>query len=395
LLELEKRPELAAPDLSSVLLILGRGIPLDDPRFIALLLERAANISDLDRAAHYFGAVFQRDASAAIALLVARLNALDPAAQRQLVEHLLPCLFGDPIREPEIQPPLLPIGVLERLIRIVFRIVRVEDDNKHSEREAYTPDLRDAAERARSALFNRLIGTPGRATIEVLHRLQGEPDFPISVDRLEERCFARAAEDSEHSPWSLDEAFALERKFDNAPNTPADLQRIATRRLTDLDHSLHHGDFAQGATIKALPNETSVQVWLANELRNRQGRAYSVEREPHVVEEKEPDIRLRARATDASLPIEVKVAESWSLSQLEDALILQLGGRYLRDQDGKHGVLLLVHQKARGRGWEGTDGTFLTFSEVVAHLRRLADENAAQATDAPQAKIVVLDVSDL
>jgi hypothetical protein len=39
-------------------------------------------------------------------------------------------------------------------------------------------------------------------------------------------------------------------------------------------------------------------------------------------------------------------------------------------------VLLLVHQKARGRGWEGTDGTFLTFSEVVAHLRRLADENA-------------------
>ena len=59
---------------------------------------------------------------------------------------------------------------------------------------------------------------------------------------------------------------------------------------------------------------------MANELRNRQGRAYSVEREPHVVDEKEPDIRLRAKASDASLPIEVKVPESWSLAELEEAL---------------------------------------------------------------------------
>lgn len=59
--------------------------------------------------------------------------------------------------------------------------------------------------------------------------------------------------------------------------------------------------------------------WVASELRSRQGRAYSIEREPHVFDEKEPDIRLRAKESDASLPIEIKVPESWSLNELESA----------------------------------------------------------------------------
>ena len=113
---------------------------------------------------------------------------------------------------------------------------------------------------------------------------------------------------------------ALEKQFDNAPISAADLELVAERRLADINHDLHHGDFAQGRTVKALGDERAVQRWVANELRNLQGRAYSVEREPHVVEEKEPDIRLRARTTDTSLPIEIKVAESWTLPKLEDAL---------------------------------------------------------------------------
>ena len=124
-----------------------------------------------------------------------------------------------------------------------------------------------------------------------------------------------------------------------APTTPPDLQEVAARRLSDIQHAMLHGDFAQGRTVKNLPNETEVQKWAATELRNRQGRAYSVEREPHVVDEKEPDIRLRAKASDVSLPIEVKVPESWSLAELEEALRDQLAGRYLRAQDGKHGIL--------------------------------------------------------
>lgn len=167
------------------------------------------------------------------------------------------------------------------------------------------------------------------------------------------------------------------------------------RRRADIDYDLHHSDFAQGRTVKSLKGEAAVQRWVANELRIRQGRAYSVEREPHVVEEKEPDIRLRARTTDASLPIEIKIAETWTLGDLEVALVVQLGGRYLRDKDGRHGVLLLIHQKRRIRGWKNAVGKFLSFPELVARLRHLADQKAAEASDAAQAAIAVIDVSDV
>ena len=56
--------------------------------------------------------------------------------------------------------------------------------------------------------------------------------------------------------------------------------------------------------------------------------------------------------------MEIKVAESWSLNQLEDALKVQLVGGYLRDRHNRHGILLLVRQKARPRGWRAAPARF-------------------------------------
>jgi hypothetical protein len=161
-----------------------------------------------------------------------------------------------------------------------------------------------------------------------------------------------------------------------------------------MQHELLHGDFSQGATPKAQPDETAVQKWIADRLRLKQGQAYSVEREPHVAGEKEPDVRLRAKATDASLAIEIKVAESWSTTQLEMALHDQLCDRYLRAREARHGILLLVHQEPRSQGWQEPEtGKFLTFSEVVERLQKQATGIAATAPDAPQPEISVVDVS--
>jgi hypothetical protein len=167
------------------------------------------------------------------------------------------------------------------------------------------------------------------------------------------------------------------------PRTPLDLQRVAEGRLEDIQHEGMESDFAQGRVVAALPLERDVQNWVAEALRMRQGRSYSVERESHVVEEKEPDVRLRAKATEATLPIEIKVAESWTLARLEDALEVQLVGRYLRDRNARHGVLLLVHQNARPQGWKTGGGRLQTFDEVVAHLRARAYDIPARGVGAP------------
>ena len=128
-------------------------------------------------------------------------------------------------------------------------------------------------------------------------------------------------------------------------------------------------------------------------MRLKQGRSYSVEREVHVADEKEPDIRLRAKATDASVPAEVKVAESWTLGDLEAALTDQLCGKYLRAREGRHGILLLVHQKARIRGWKDPNGEMLNFDQIVKHLQAKVIAIAGSSPDAPQPEIAVLDVS--
>jgi hypothetical protein len=107
-----------------------------------------------------------------------------------------------------------------------------------------------------------------------------------------------------------------------------------------------------------------------------------------------PDVRIRSKATDANVSVEIKVAEAWTLPDLDDALEIQLCGQYLRSNRGRYGILLLVHQNARPVGWEDrANGVFLTFAEVVARLRARASEISGKSHDAPQPEIAVLDVA--
>jgi hypothetical protein len=238
------------------------------------------------------------------------------------------------------------------------------------------------------------LGVGWRVRFAALHRLAEDPDLPIPASRLQELARERAMQDSESAAWPASEVIAFESTTEAAPSTGKDLQRTALRRFEDMQHDLLHGDFAQGGTVQALRGETAVQNWIAERLRLKQGRSYSVEREPHVADEKEPDVRLRAKPADASVAIEIKVPESWTVAQLEAALSDQLCSRYLRARDARHGILLLMHQKKKPKGWKDPDtGMFLSFDKVVERLCRLARYIASTAPEAPQPEIAVVDVS--
>jgi hypothetical protein len=115
-----------------------------------------------------------------------------------------------------------------------------------------------------------------------------------------------------------------------------------------------------------------------------------------VVDEKEPDVRLRAKQSPATLPIEIKVTDRWTLEELEAALVIQLSGKYLRAKGACHGVLLIVHRKARESGWElKGSATYLSFEQVVAHLKKIARQISAGDPTRPQPEIAVLDVSSV
>jgi hypothetical protein len=393
---LRAREQLPARKLDQTLAVLNRGLPDDATNFLATVLERATRLADYEAKASYLAAAFHRDPIAAVGVLRTILGATDATGRRDLIERLLPRLSGDLFRGRDHEMPKLPLEVLEHLVTIAFGEVRVDDDMQHVNGVVYSPGLRDRAERARDGLFRQLCNIPGAATVEAIRRIGSIPGMPIRSDTVEALSLQRAAADSEAIPWPPEAAYMLEHSAQSPPRTTDELQALAVSRLLDLTHDLRHGDFYLGTVLKRCANENEVQRSVANELRNRQGEAYSLEREPHVADDKEPDIRLRARTTDVSLPIEIKDTESgWSLADLEKGLTEQLCGRYLRARGGRHGIYLVVHRKHRTVGWIDKAGKPLQFEALLAHLQGLADSIAKQSADAPHVRVCSIDVSDM
>jgi hypothetical protein len=393
--ELKGGPNIPRVQLTPMLRIITRG--LCKPKhgeFGALCRGKFMDIADPAIASLYLRSAFVMDPDVAMDAFIAKLDRLEKNEQTILTTHAMPAIFGNrfgPDDAPAIQ---LSAENLERLVVIAFRTIRTEDDNDRASGEVFSPNTRDDAERARNNVFGLLVQTSGRATFDAINRLRQLEDFQVPEAWLKELAFERAANDAEAAPWNPSDLLAFEKTAETAPRVSKDLQHVVMRRLADIQHDLLHSDFAQGGSVKALPAEVDAQNWVADRLRLKQGRSFSVEREPHVIDEKEPDIRVRAKASDASVPIEIKIAESWTLEALEAALVDQLCGRYLRAADGRHGILLLVHQILRPNGWKHRQrGGFLTFPELVAHLREMAAQICGASWDGPQPSIAVLDVS--
>ncbi|MGH8588028.1 MAG: hypothetical protein ACREXX_01440 [Gammaproteobacteria bacterium] len=360
---------------------------------LELLLARFGRATSADDRIKYLGAAFQLDPARASEAMLNDAAQMQQPARSEFLQTAMAAYFG-PYGHRRRGPLSVPFDVLETLIRSAYGAIHPADDRVR--RGSYTPDLRDDAESARAHLVEVLVKTPGRAAYETMRRLNDDPVFSSRAGRFKELAVDRAAADSQHEPWAGDAVVHFKAEFDDTPRTGADLRLLIRRRFEDIQHALTESDFAQAPTLRLLPDERAVQNWMADRLRGAQKRAHSVEREAHVVNEKEPDVRVRARATDASVAIEIKDMNSaWSVTDLEVALSDQLCGRYLRDRNHRHGVLLLVHRQRRSNGWRAPDGSgFWDFQQVVAHLRALAVSIAAAGPDAPDAEVVVIDVAE-
>jgi hypothetical protein len=298
--ELKRRNDLSPNALAPMLSVIASGLRKHRQQFAECALERFNKTDDMRVGSLYLAAAFTINSTAATDALMARLDRLDAAAQTALAKLILPSIFGTRLRSDDMARPALSFASLQRLVVMAYRTIRMEDDRNRLSRQVYSPDERDNAEEARGTAFKQFVETPGLATFDALLRLAQDPDFPLDKAHLSELANDRAAQDSESAPWLPAEVIAFEQTVEAAPSTGKDLQRTALRRFDDIQHDLLHGDFAQGATVQALADEQAVQNWIAERLRLKQGRSYSVEREPHVAEEKEPDVRLRAKATDAT-----------------------------------------------------------------------------------------------
>ncbi|KQW93232.1 hypothetical protein ASC94_11190 [Massilia sp. Root418] len=388
----EKNPTLTLDVLSPALKILQRAAT-DRSRLFDLAVARADASAEPRLIATYLAVAFSIDSQAAAARMAQRTRSMEDDNSRAFARVLIPKIFGNSWSPGPTPALALSTQVMESLILFAFDRIPPSDDPNRANGKVYSPGEMDFASRARELAFNRLADTPGGATFAALNRLIAQPEFSPSKWHLAELAHKRAATDSESAPWRPSHLLEFELHFKAVPRTPQDLQRLAANRLADLQHDLINADFQQARTVAILENERQVQLWFADRFKLDQSSSFAIDRESMVADEKAPDLRLRAKASQASLPIEIKVAESWSLHQLEEALTVQLQGRYLRDRNDRWGILLLVYQKQRPQGWDGPNGEIWAFSDVVRHLMKLANDIADSDSLTPQMLVCVIDVS--
>ena len=164
--------------------------------------------------------------------------------------------------------------------------------------------------------------------------------------------------------------------------------------LAIVIESIRHGDFSDRKLVQSATKEPDVQRTLARRLRDNANGACKVTREEEIVDQKRTDIRFLSVQSVKKAVAEVKIADKWSLRQLEDALRDQLVGQYLRHRDCKAGCLLLTYHGRMCYWLPSESRSRLRFQEIVAILRKKAMKIEVETSYDVRLSVFGIDLGD-
>lgn len=282
---------------------------------------------------------------------------------------------------------------LTKLVRLAYCHIRREDDLVHN--GVYTPGVRDRAEEARNILLGMLIDLPGEATFRALRELSQEAPFKLSSERFVVLADERATKDADLVPWGAADVIDFSDRYEREAKTLSDLDEIVADRLWDIQDTIESGRFFDKVTLRQdqlkRADERPVQLALAQQLETVRGTLYSLEREPEQSDYNEPDISVLSPAVPVPLPIEVKVADSWSYRQLTEAVEDQLVGKYMKPRGATCGHLVITFHNKKAF-WK-LGGKKLAFSDLISSLQSYADRFVSRNPDISRITVTGIDLS--
>lgn len=337
--------------------------------------------------------LFEFSAEAGARALMKAVENGDGARTSEHAVVTFAALFGghDPVVF-EISNPMVCATVLRDLVRCAYAYIRREDDVVHD--GAYTPDARDDAQRARNYLLSKLLDAPGPEARRVVLELAEENDFAHLRDRLKMRAREKAAAEADGEPFDPAAVLALRENLEAPPQDRDGLFTVMMDRLTDVDHDFRHGDFSDRRLVQETTLEPEVQRTLAWRLQARAKGAYNITREEQVADEKRTDIRFLSVQGETKAVTEVKIADKWTVRELEKALRYQLVDQYLRHTDCKAGCLLLTYRGEKGFWRHPESRKQLYFGEIVAFLGEKAANIEMESSGDVRLAVLGLDLTD-
>jgi hypothetical protein len=302
--------------------------------------------------------------------LAAWLSGAPPESRRARAEQTLGKLFDR--HDSFISGALAraSVSTLERLLQTAYEHIRPEQDAVHE--GSYSPDDRDRAEGARNTILSALLDRPGADAYRAMLRAAGNPDFAIRSERFRELARGKAERDAEYPSWTIPEVITFETQYMAPVKTGADLMRLVSGVLDDINFQLTKGDSTSRQLLERANDEDEVQQWLAEQIQSRSRGRYHAYREAQVARGDKPDVIVASAAAQCEVAVEVKHGgKGWTANQLEQALRVQLAINYLKPATRRHGVLVITHH--RDRQWlDPLTSKRLPFDAVIKWLSDVA-----------------------
>ncbi len=323
-------------------------------------------------------ALAKLDLSSACDYVLTLTNDLSSQDMRKYAITLFAATFGGRHMDKKLSfdcmEPARRLEQLKNLLIRAYQAIKPSDDEQHE--GCYTPNTRDHAEQARGFLLECLATTNSPRTLSVLYELSSLAEFAHLSDRLKQMATELAARISEPEAMNATNFRKFDQERQYLPYDNLSLFTVMNNRLADFEHHLINDEQSTVDTVRKADSETDLRRFISYWLTQNSREAYTITQEAVVVGEKRTDIRLHARSVDRHASIELKLDDkrnNWSGTQLREALIEQLVGRYLNHERCYVGCLLICMREARR--WEHPEtGERMDLRSTVNWLQGIANE---------------------
>lgn len=281
--------------------------------------------------------------------------------------------------------------VLKELYLIAHQFIRDEDDIDRVGKGTYSPNLRDYAQDARSAIFDELVKIGGHESYNMVIELS--KTHPVEKYRFLMRISAKkiAEKDADISAFDEKRFNEFEKTLTLTPSNPKELYEHIIAKLIDIKIDFEEGDYSPfRLLISKNINEEIIRNFIGRELSQKSRNKYSLSQEDELADDKRPDLRIYGNGFNCTLPIEMKIADNWSGNELIEAMNNQLCKDYMMDTGTSHGIYLLI--KKSKKTWV-FGGKQINFEDFVVRLNQISTEGNYASSKGKPIKIIGIDLS--
>ena len=304
------------------------------------------------------------DANLGVSSLEDRIRTVETGPRSEAVKWFS-VLFGDRHDAINLKTPAFTPQLLLQLLRLAYHHVLFVDDAEHE--DAYSPDTRDHAERARSAIENALFDAKGEEGWAAKLEMANDPLCAHFKDRILAVAEEHWAQEIDSVVFDEAQAVVLDKACEAPASTNEAMFALMNDRLAELDDLLLR-DTSPREAWAGITDEKVMRREIARELNHAANGLYKVDQEAVTADEKETDIRLRSVVSDHEAVIELKLADRRSARDLLDTIHAQLVTRYMTAETSRSGCLLVT--LAKDRSWKYPDSeTPINLLELVSLLR--------------------------